>query len=177
VIYDAGRNPKAFERATMIKVGDRLPEGSFRVKNEDGTAVEVPTGQLFGGQTVVLVGVPGAFTSTCHNAHIPQFVANASTLKDKGVDRIVVMAVNDHHVMKAWKEAQKAGPEIDFVADGSAVFTKAAGVENDLVGAGMGIRAKRFAAIVDNGVIRHIAYEPPGGKITVTGAEAMLEAL
>jgi peroxiredoxin len=161
----------------MLKVGDKLPEGSFKVKQDDGTAKDVSTHELFDGQKVVLVAVPGAFTSTCHNAHIPTFVKNAGAIRAKGVDRIVVMAVNDHHVMKAWKEAQKAGPEIDFVADGSAVFTKAAGVENDLVGAGMGIRAKRFAAIVDNGVIRHIAYEPPGGKITVTGAEAMLEAL
>jgi peroxiredoxin len=161
----------------MLKVGDRLPEGSFKVKQDDGTAKDVSTHELFDGQKVVLVAVPGAFTSTCHNAHIPTFVKNAAAIKAKGVDRIVVMAVNDHHVMQAWKEAQKAGPEIDFVADGSAVFTKAAGVENDLVGAGMGIRAKRFAAIVDNGVIRHIAYEPPGGKITVTGAEAVLEAL
>lgn len=161
----------------MLKVGDKLPEGSFKVKQDDGTAKDVPTHELFDGQKVVLVAVPGAFTSTCHNAHIPTFVKNAGAIRAKGVDRIVVMAVNDHHVMKAWKEAQKAGPEIDFVADGSAVFTKAAGVENDLVGAGMGIRAKRFAAIVDNGVIRHIAYEPPGGKITVTGAEAVLEAL
>jgi peroxiredoxin len=161
----------------MLKVGDKLPEGSFKVKQDDGTAKDVSTHELFDGQKVVLVAVPGAFTSTCHNAHIPTFVKNAGAIRAKGVDRIVVMAVNDHHVMKAWKEAQKAGPEIDFVADGSAVFTKAAGVENDLVGAGMGIRAKRFAAIVDNGVIRHIAYEPPGGKITVTGAEAVLEAL
>jgi peroxiredoxin len=161
----------------MLKVGDKLPEGSFKVKQDDGTAKDVSTHELFDGQKVVLVAVPGAFTSTCHNAHIPTFVKNAGAIRAKGVDRIVVMAVNDHHVMKAWKEAQKAGPEIDFVADGSAVFTKAAGVENDLVGAGMGIRAKRFAAIVDNGVVRHIAYEPPGGKITVTGAEAVLEAL
>jgi peroxiredoxin len=161
----------------MLKVGDKLPEGSFKVKQDDGTAKDVSTHELFDGQKVVLVAVPGAFTSTCHNAHIPTFVKNAGAIRAKGVDRIVVMAVNDHHVMKAWKEAQKAGSEIDFVADGSAVFTKAAGVENDLVGAGMGIRAKRFAAIVDNGVIRHIAYEPPGGKITVTGAEAVLEAL
>jgi len=161
----------------MLQVGDRLPEGSFKVKQEDGTARDVSTHELFDGQKVVLVAVPGAFTSTCHNAHIPTFVRHADAIKAKGVDRIVVMAVNDHHVMKAWKEAQKAGPEIDFVADGSAIWSKAAGVENDLVGAGMGIRAKRFAAVVDNGVVKHIAYEPPGGKITVSGAEAVLAAL
>jgi peroxiredoxin len=161
----------------MLKVGDRLPEGSFKVKQDDGTAKDVSTHELFDGQKVVLVAVPGAFTSTCHNAHIPTFVRNAAAIRGKGVDRIVVMAVNDHHVMKAWKEAQKAGPEIDFVADGSGTWTRAAGIENDLVSAGMGMRAKRLAAVVEDGVVKHIAYEPPGGKITVTGAEAVLEAL
>jgi peroxiredoxin len=161
----------------MLQVGDRLPEGSFKVKQDDGSAKDVSTHELFDGQKVVLVAVPGAFTSTCHNAHIPTFVRNAAAIKAKGVDRIVVMAVNDHHVMKAWKEAQGAGPEIDFVADGSGTWTKAAGVEFDLVNAGLGVRAQRFAAIVDNGVVKHIAYEPPGGKITVTGADAVLGAL
>ena len=161
----------------MIKVGDRLPQGTFRVKQDDDSVKQVTTDELFKGQKVVFVGVPGAFTSTCHNAHIPTFVRNAAAIKAKGVDRIVVMAVNDHHVMKAWKEAQGAGPEIDFVADGSGTWTKAAGVEFDLVNAGLGVRAQRFAAIVEDGVVRHIAYEPPGGKITVTGAEAVLEAL
>ena len=132
----------------------------------------------FAGQAdLVLVAVPGGFTSSCHNAHIPTFVRTADAIKAKGVDRIVVMAVNDHHVMKAWKEAQKAGPEIDFVADGSGIWSKAAGVDNDLVSTGLGIRAKRFAAVIENGVVKHIAYEPPGGKITVTGAEAVLAAL
>lgn len=158
----------------MIKVGDRLPEGSFRVKNEDGTAAEVPTGQLFAGQTVVLVGVPGAFTSTCHNAHIPQFVANASTLKDKGVDRIVVLAVNDHHVMKVWGEALGGAGKIDFVADGEGKYARALGLEVDIPG--LGKRVRRFSALVRDGVVATLNFEPEGGKgISATGAATMLE--
>jgi peroxiredoxin len=158
----------------MIKVGDRLPEGSFRVKNEDGTATEVPTGQLFGGQTVVLVGVPGAFTSTCHNAHIPQFVANASTFKGKGVDRIVVMAVNDHHVMKVWGESLGGAGKIDFVADGEGKYARALGLEIDIPG--LGKRDKRFSALVRDGVVQSLNFEPEGGKgISTTGAATMLE--
>lgn len=158
----------------MIKVGDRLPEGSFRVKAEDGTAAEVPTRQLFGGQTVVLVGVPGAFTSTCHNAHIPQFVANVATLKAKGVDRIVVLAVNDHHVMKAWGEALGGAGKIDFVADGDANYARALGLDVDIPG--MGKRVKRFSALVKDGVVTTLNFEPDGGKgISATGAATMLE--
>ncbi len=99
----------------MIKVGDRLPEGSFRVKQDDDSVKEVPVSDLFKGQKVVFVGVPGAFTSTCHKAHIPQFVTHASELKAKGVDRIVVMAVNDHHVMRTWGESLGGHGKIDFV--------------------------------------------------------------
>ena len=158
----------------MIKVGDRLPEGSFRVKNEDGTATEVPTGQLFDGQTVVLVGVPGAFTSTCHNAHIPQFVANARRSRRKGVDRIVVMAVNDHHVMKVWGEALGGAGKIDFVADGEANYARALGLEVDIPG--LGKRVKRFSALVKDGVVTTLNFEPDGGKgISATGAATMLE--
>ena len=161
----------------MVKVGDRLPEGSFRVKNDDGVMRVVPTAELFAGQKVVLVSVTGAFTSTCSNAHIPTFVANAAAIKAKGVDRIVVMSVNDHHVMKVWAAAQKAEGKLDFVADGSAVYTRALDVVNDQTESGLGIRSKRFAAIVDDGVGKYLAFEPPGGQITVSGAAAVLEAL
>ena len=89
----------------MIKVGDRLPEGTFRVKQDDDSVKEVSTAELFKGQRVVFIGATGAFTSTCHLAHIPQFVTHAGELKAKGVNRIVVMAVNDHHVMRTWSES------------------------------------------------------------------------
>jgi peroxiredoxin len=160
----------------MIKVGDRLPEGSFRVKQDDGSIKQMMTHALFDKQKVVFVGVPGAFTSTCHNAHIPTFVRNVAAIKAKGVQRIAVMAVNDHHVMKVWHEAQKADG-IDFLADGSGVYARAMGLDADMSENGMGLRVKRFAMVVDDGVVKYLALEPPGGKITVTGAEDVLTHL
>ena len=160
----------------MIKVGDRLPEGSFRVKDDEGGVTEVSTAQLFDGQTVVLIGLPGAFTSTCHNAHIPQFVANAAAFKAKGVDRIVVLAVNDHHVMKVWGEALGGAGKIDFVADGVGNYTRALGLEVDMSATGLGKRCKRFSALVRDSVVATLNFEPDGGKgISVTGAATMLE--
>lgn len=157
----------------MIKVGDRLPEGTLRVKNDDGSMTEVPTTPLFAGQTVVLVGVPGAFTSTCHNAHIPQFITNADTFKSRGVDRIVVLAVNDHHVMKAWSESLGGQGKADFVADGDGDYARALGLEIAIPG--LGKRVKRFSALVKDGVVQTLNFEPDGGKgISATGAATML---
>jgi glutaredoxin/glutathione-dependent peroxiredoxin len=162
----------------MIKLGDRLPDGVFKVKNEDDTVKEATTAELFSGQSVVLVGVPGAFTSTCHNAHIPQFVANADGLKAKGVDRIAVMSTNDHHVMKVWSKALGADGKIDFLADGNGTFTRALGLEVDMISGGLGKRCKRFSALVKDGVVTALNFEPEGGKgITATGAARMFEAL
>lgn len=162
----------------MIKAGERLPEGFFRVKDSDGKASEVSVEALFAGQKVVLVGVPGAFTSTCHNAHIPRFIANADAIKAKGVDRIAVMAVNDHHVMKVWEESLGGSGKVDFLADGSAVYTTAIGMAADRTAAGMGIRTRRFSMIVEDGVVKSVNLEPEGSSgVTATGAEAMLEQL
>lgn len=162
----------------MIRIGDRLPEGFFRVKDDSGNATKVTTDELFAGRKVVLVGVPGAFTATCHKAHIPRFVANAEAIKAKGIDRIAVMAVNDHHVMRVWGESLGGIGKLDFLSDGSAVYTKALGMDVDRTEAGMGIRARRFSMIVEDGVVRAINLEPEGGSgVTVTGAEAMLDQL
>jgi peroxiredoxin len=162
----------------MIKIGDKLPDGFFRVKDDDGNANKVTVDEFFGGKKVVLVGVPGAFTATCHNAHIPRFVANAEAIKAKGVDSIAVMSVNDHHVMKVWGEALGGAGKVDFLSDGSALYTKALGMEIDRIEAGMGIRARRFSMLVEDGVVTAINLEPEGGSgVTVTGAEAMLEQL
>jgi peroxiredoxin len=162
----------------MIKVGDRVPTGTFRVKNDDGIAVEVSTDELFAGQKVVLVGVPGAFTSTCHNSHIPQFAANVDAINAAGVDRIDVMAVNDHHVMKSWSEALGAAGKIDFLADGNGDYTRALGLEVDLTGGGLGMRCKRFSALIEDGVLRSLNFEPEGGKgISETGAAVILQQI
>jgi glutaredoxin/glutathione-dependent peroxiredoxin len=160
----------------MIKVGDRLPQGSFRVKNDDDSMSQVSTDDLFKGKKVVFVGVPGAFTSTCHNAHIPQFVSNAATIKGKGVDRIVVMAVNDHHVMKSWGEALNGAGKIDFVSDGDGDYARALGL--NIAIPGMGTRVKRFSAVIDDGVVKSLNFEPEGGKgIQATGAATILGQL
>jgi len=162
----------------MINVDDRFPDGFFRVKDEDGNANKVPVEEIFAGKKVVLVGVPGAFTSTCHNAHIPRFVENAEKIKAKGVDRIAIMSVNDHHVMKLWDEALDGAGRLDFLSDGSATMTMAIGMNVERADSGMGIRARRFSMIVEDGVVKVINLEPEGGKgITVTGASTMLDQL
>jgi len=160
----------------MIAVGDRLPEGSFRIKQDDGSPRTVTTRDLFAGQTTVLVGVPGAFTSTCHNAHIPQFVTNAAALKARGADRIVVLAVNDHHVMKAWAQSLDAAGKLDFVADGDGDYAKSLGLAVRMPG--LGTRLKRFSALVEDGVVRTLNFEPEGlSGVAATGAEVMLKQL
>ena len=159
----------------MIKVGDRLPAGQYRVRNREGTIEEHSVDELFKGQRVIFIGVPGAFTSTCHYAHIPQFVSNAATFKDNGIDRIVVMAVNDAFVMEAWAEALNAEDKLDFVADGSAVYARALGLDIDLSAIGMGTRLKRFSMLVEDGVVKTLNFEPEGGKgVQATGAATML---
>lgn len=157
----------------MVQVGDRIPDGSFRVKQDDDTVKQVPASELFGGQRVVFVGVPGAFTSTCHNAHIPQFVTNAKEIKAKGIDRIVVMAVNDHHVMKTWSESLGGKGRIDFVSDGDGDYAEALGLA--IMIPGMGKRVRRFSALVEDGIIKTLNFEPEGGKgIQATGAATIL---
>ncbi len=161
----------------MIKVGDRLPAGSFRVKKADAVE-EVPVDTLFKGQKVIFIGVPGAFTSVCHYDHIPQFIANSATFKDNGIDRIVVMAVNDAHVMKAWGEALNAEDKLDFVADGSADYARALGLAINLSHVGMGTRVKRFSALVEDGVVKTLNFEPEGAKgVQATGAATMLNQI
>ncbi len=160
----------------MIKVGDRLPDGTFRVKQDDDSVKEASVAALFDGQKVVLVGVPGAFTSTCHRAHIPQFVTHAAEIKAKGADRIVVMAVNDHHVMQMWARSLGGEGKIDFVADGDGVYARALGLDIQIPG--MGTRVRRFSALVDNRVVKSLNFEPDGAKgIQMTGAEVILGQL
>jgi peroxiredoxin len=162
----------------MIKVGDKLPDGFFRVKDEEGNAQKVAVSDLFAGQKVVFVGVPAAFSVACHRAHVPLYVENADKMKSMGVDRIAVMAVNDHHVMKVWQEASNAVGKIDFLSDGSADYAKALGTAVDMSTNGMGTRSRRFSMLVDDGVVKALNFEPEGGKgVTVTGAPTMLEQI
>jgi len=124
----------------------------------------------------VLFAVPGAFTPTCSAKHVPGFVKLAPELKAKGVDKIVCLSVNDAFVMGAWAKDQKSGDALVMLADGSGAFTKALGLELDLVARGMGVRSQRFALVAQDGVVTHLAVEEPGG-FDVSRAEAVLESL
>ena len=158
-----------------IKVGDRVPSGSFKQFTGEGMQ-ELSTDELFGGKKVVLFAVPGAFTPTCSVKHLPSFVQHAADIKGKGVDTIACMAVNDPFVMDAWGKDQSAGDAVVMLADGNAEFAKALGLEFDASGFGMGTRAQRFAMIVDDGTVTTLNVEEPGA-FEVSSAEAVLAAL
>ena len=156
----------------MIKPGDTLPSQKLMVATADGPR-EVSTDDLFHGKRVVLFAVPGAFTPTCSARHLPGFLEQAAAFKEKGIDSIVCLAVNDAFVMGAWAKAQDVGPEITMLADGSGAFTKALGLELDLTARGLGVRSQRFALVVNDDKVTHVAIEPPGG-FEVSKAEAIL---
>ena len=160
----------------MIKVGDKLPEAKFAVMTAEGPA-EKTTADIFGGKKVVLFAVPGAFTPTCHKNHLPGFLKNADAIKAKGVDTIAVTGVNDVFVMNAWKKDTGADGKIDFLADGSANFAKALGLDLDVSARGLGIRSKRYSMLVDNGVVKSLAVEETPGTADASGADAMLKNL
>lgn len=158
----------------MIKIGDKIPALKLMAATAEGPR-EVDTAELFGPGKTVLFAVPGAFTPTCSAKHLPGFVQHLPELKAKGVDRVVCMAVNDAFVLGAWAKDQKAG-DIIMLADGSGMFTKALGLELDLVARGLGMRSQRFVLVTENGIVTHLAVEDAGG-FDVSRAEAVLEAL
>ncbi|MBY8128666.1 peroxiredoxin [Vibrio fluvialis] len=157
----------------MIEQGQYLPEGTLSQLTKDGM-VNHNVKELFAGKKVVLFAVPGAFTPTCSEAHLPGYVVQADKLKEKGVDIIACVAVNDAFVMKAWGEAQNAS-ELMMLADGDASFTKALGLEMDTAGFG-GVRSQRYAMIIEDGVVTTLNVEAPK-SFEVSKVEAILEAL
>jgi peroxiredoxin len=157
-----------------INEGDKLPEATLHMMNE-GRPTAVTTAELFGGKKVVVFAVPGAFTPTCSQAHLPGFVVNADAIKAKGVDAIVCLSVNDAFVMDAWGQDKNAD-ELLMVADGNGDFTKALGLEMDGSSFGLGTRSQRYAMVVDDGVVTKLNVEAPG-KFEVSNAESVLEAL
>ena len=158
-----------------IQVGDSIPSATLNVMTADGPSA-ITTDDIFKGKTVALFGLPGAFTPTCSAQHLPGFVANADALKAKGVDSIVCLAVNDVFVMGAWGKDQNVGDKVTLVADGSAQFTKAAGLELDLTERGLGLRCQRFSMVVDDGVVKSLNIDP-AGSFEATSAEKILEQL
>jgi len=158
-----------------IRVGDRLPQATFRVMTSDGPAPRT-TDDVFKDRKVVLVAVPGAFTPTCHRNHLPGYVQKAQEIKAKGVDAIAVTSVNDVFVMDAWAKASGADG-LEFLADGNGDFAKAVGLAMDGTSFGLGVRSKRYAMVVDDGVVQALNLEDAPSKADVSGAENLLRGL
>lgn len=158
-----------------ISVGEKLPEATLKRVTDDG-AKDVATSEYFAGRTVVMFGVPGAFTPTCSNSHLPGFLENRDAILAKGVDAIAVIAVNDHHVMQAWARFSGGEGKIDFLADGNGTFIRALGLEGDMSAGGLGMRSRRFSMIVKDGVVTSLNIEEQRG-VEASGAARILEQL
>ena len=158
-----------------IQVGGKIPSVKVKVVRADGTK-EANSAELFAGKKAVLFAVPGAFTPLCSAQHLPGFVSKADEMKKKGVDEVFCLSVNDGWVMDAWGKDRGALGKVTLIADGSGEFTRAVGLELDASGAGLGVRSQRYAAIVEDGVVKHLAVEKPM-KFEVSSAEAILQKL
>jgi peroxiredoxin len=163
-----------------IKVGERLPDGTLTemIDTETPGCTIGPNNfsvaELTKGKRIVVFGLPGAFTPTCSAKHVPSYVENVDKLKAAKVDEIWCVSVNDAFVMGAWGRDQKASGKVRMMADGSAAFTKALGLDMDLTARGMGVRSQRYSMLVDDGVVRQLNVEQPG-KFEVSGADTMLK--
>jgi glutaredoxin/glutathione-dependent peroxiredoxin len=157
----------------MISVGQSLPAGEFTIFTTEGKQT-LDTQALFAGKKVVLFAVPGAFTPTCSNAHLPGYVVKVDEFSAKGFDAIYCLSVNDAFVMKAWGEAQNA-QAITMLADGNASWTRALGLEKE-TGSFGGVRAQRFALIAEDGLVTALNVEAPG-KFEVSDADSLLALL
>lgn len=158
-----------------IQAGDRIPDGKLKVMGKDGP-MNVEAKELLGQGRVVLFSVPGAFTPTCDAKHLPGFIEKAGVLRGKGVGKIVCVAVNDVFVMNAWGKHAGVGDAIVMASDGNGDYTRALGLELDARGFGMGMRGKRFALVIEEGVVQQVHVEAPG-EFRVSSAEHILERL
>jgi peroxiredoxin len=165
----------------MITIGDKFPEATLMETTEFGEACPlspkpVNTAEAAKGKRIVLFGLPGAYTPTCSAKHVPGYLANLDALKTKGVDEIWCVSVNDAYVMAAWGREQEAIGKIRMLGDGSAELAKKLGLDADLTKSGMGIRARRFSLLIEDGVVKQVNVEQPG-KFEVSNAETMLTQL
>ena len=158
-----------------IKVGGKIPSATL-MQMKDGSPKPVKTDELFAGKKVVVFALPGAFTPTCSAKHLPGFVQHAGEIKQKGIDAIACIAVNDAFVMGAWGEQQGAGDKVMMLADGNGELTAALGLEMDAAKYGMGKRSQRFSMLVENGVVKQLNVEEPGA-FSVSSAEHMLKQI
>lgn len=159
-----------------ITVGSPLPHAKFKVMTETGPS-EISTDDLFKGKKAVLFAVPGAFTPTCHGMHLPGFLHHAAAFKEKGISTIACTSVNDVFVMDAWSKASGAKDTITFLADGNGDFAKAIGLEMDGAPIGFGIRSKRYAMLLDDGVVKALHVEDKPSAAQESSAERLLADL
>ncbi len=159
-----------------IKVGDKLPSTTFRVMTAEGPKPKT-TDDIFKGKKVALFAVPGAFTPTCTNLHMPSFINNLAAIKAKGVDTVAVTAVNDVFVLEAWKKSTGADGKVDALADGNGEFAKAIDLAFDGSGNGLGTRSKRYSMLVEDGVVKTLNIEEAPGKCEVSGGQTLLAQL
>jgi peroxiredoxin len=160
-----------------IAVGDKLPDVAVQImRTGERGPKTVQTAEVLGHGKVVLFGVPGAFTPTCSDYHLPGFVARANDLKAKGVDTIACVSVNDAFVMEAWGREHKVGADVVMLGDGNGEFTAALGLEADLSGFGLGSRSKRYAAVIEDGVVTGLYVETKAG-LDVSSADSVLANL
>ncbi len=160
----------------MIQTGERIPEVTLKRLGDDGIE-DVPTADFFKGRKVALFGVPGAYTPTCSQKHLPGFIEHAEQFKAKGVDEVACVSVNDPFVMKEWARASGAEGKVTLLADGNAELAQAMGLDFDGSGAGLGTRCKRFSAVVDDGVVTSLHVEESPGAVNVSGAETLLREI
>jgi len=155
-----------------IQEGEKIPSVTLKTTEMK----DITTDEIFAGKKVVIFAVPGAFTPTCSEQHLPGYIAQSDAIRAKGVDDIICVSVNDAFVMGAWGKDRGAGEAVTMIADGNAALAKALGLDFDGSGIGFGVRAQRFAAIVEDGVVTKLAVEQPM-KFEVSSAEAILAAL
>jgi len=158
-----------------IKIGDRIPNVSLKHMDKDGMQT-VSTDDLFKGKKVVLFALPGAFTPTCSAKHLPGFVNHFDQIKAKGIDTVACLSVNDAFVMDAWGKQQNATDKVLMLADGNGDFSKAVGLTMDGTAYGMGLRASRYAMVIQDGVVKALNIEAPGA-FEVSSAEAVLKLI
>ncbi|MGE0564012.1 MAG: peroxiredoxin [Pseudolabrys sp.] len=159
-----------------IKVGDKLPSTTFYVMSSEGPKPRT-TDEVFKGKTVALFAVPGAYTPTCTNTHLPSFAKNADAMKAKGVDAVAVTAVNDPFVLAHWVKSGGADGKIEALGDGNAQFAKAIGMDFDGSGRGLGTRSKRYSMLVQDGVVKKLNAEEQPGQCTVSSGDEILKQL
>jgi peroxiredoxin len=159
-----------------IKVGDKLPDATFYSLTSEGPKPK-STADVFKGKKVAFFAVPGAFTPTCTNMHMPSFVKNIDAIKAKGVADVIVTSTNDVFVLKEWLKATGAEGKVDALSDGNAQFAKAIGMDFDGSGRGLGTRTKRYSMLVEDGVVKQFNLEEQPGQCTVSGGETLLKQL